>query len=64
MLRQAARSDGRWDAAYAWQRSMTIPPDPERELAANAAKRPETRARRIAKYVAMLAARETIHPQA
>jgi uncharacterized protein YdeI (YjbR/CyaY-like superfamily) len=28
------------------------------------AKRPETRARRIAKYVAMLAAHETIHPQA
>jgi uncharacterized protein YdeI (YjbR/CyaY-like superfamily) len=27
------------------------------------AKRPETRARRIATYVAMLAARETIHPQ-
>ncbi len=26
-------------------------------------KRPETRARRIAKYVAMLAAQETIHPQ-
>jgi len=30
----------------------------------NDAKRPETRARRIAKYVAMLAAHETIHPQA
>jgi uncharacterized protein YdeI (YjbR/CyaY-like superfamily) len=28
------------------------------------AKRPETRARRIAKYVAMLAAHQTIHPQA
>ena len=28
------------------------------------AKRPETRAKRIAKYVAMLAAHETIHPQA
>jgi uncharacterized protein YdeI (YjbR/CyaY-like superfamily) len=28
------------------------------------AKRPETRAKRIAKYVAMLAAGETIHPQA
>jgi uncharacterized protein YdeI (YjbR/CyaY-like superfamily) len=27
------------------------------------ARRPETRARRIAKYVAMLAAHETIHPQ-
>jgi uncharacterized protein YdeI (YjbR/CyaY-like superfamily) len=28
------------------------------------AKRPETRAKRIARYVAMLAAHETIHPQA
>jgi uncharacterized protein YdeI (YjbR/CyaY-like superfamily) len=28
------------------------------------AKRPQTRARRIEKYVAMLAAHETIHPQA
>jgi uncharacterized protein YdeI (YjbR/CyaY-like superfamily) len=84
---ELARADGRWDAAYAGQRSMTVPPDLERELAANAAareffgtlsganryailyrigdaKRPETRARRIAKYVAMLAAHETIHPQA
>jgi uncharacterized protein YdeI (YjbR/CyaY-like superfamily) len=84
---EAARADGRWDAAYAGQRSVTVPPDLERELAANAAaadffatlsganryailyrigdaKRPETRARRIAKYVAMLAAHETIHPQA
>jgi uncharacterized protein YdeI (YjbR/CyaY-like superfamily) len=84
---ELARADGRWDAAYAGQRSITVPPDLERELAANAAareffgtlsgvnryailyrigdaKRPETRARRIAKYVAMLAAHETIHPQA
>jgi uncharacterized protein YdeI (YjbR/CyaY-like superfamily) len=83
---ELARSDGRWDAAYAGQRAMTVPPDLERELAANDAareffatlsgvnryailyrigdaKRPETRARRIAKYVAMLAAHETIHPQ-
>jgi uncharacterized protein YdeI (YjbR/CyaY-like superfamily) len=83
---EGARADGRWDAAYAGQRSMTVPPDLERELAANAAaaeffatlsganryailyrigdaKRPETRAKRIAKYVAMLAAHETIHPQ-
>jgi uncharacterized protein YdeI (YjbR/CyaY-like superfamily) len=84
---ELARADGRWDAAYAGQRSITVPPDLERELAANAAareffatlsganryailyrigeaKRPETRARRIVKYVAMLAAHETIHPQA
>jgi uncharacterized protein YdeI (YjbR/CyaY-like superfamily) len=83
---ELARADGRWDAAYAGQRAMTVPPDLERELAADDAareffatlsganryailyrigdaKRPETRARRIAKYVAMLAAHETIHPQ-
>ena len=83
---ERARADGRWDAAYAGQRDMSVPPDLERELAANDAareffgtlsgvnryailyrigdaKRPETRARRIAKYVAMLAAHETIHPQ-
>ena len=83
---ELAREDGRWDAAYAGQRSMTVPEDLERELAGNeatraffatlssvnryailyriaGAKRPETRARRIAKYVAMLATHETIHPQ-
>jgi uncharacterized protein YdeI (YjbR/CyaY-like superfamily) len=83
---ELAREDGRWDAAYAGQRSMAVPEDLERELAGNEAaraffatlssvnryailyriadaKRPETRARRIAKYVAMLAARETIYPQ-
>ena len=83
---ELAREDGRWDAAYAGQRSMAVPDDLERELAGNEAaraffatlssvnryailyriadaKRPETRARRIAKYVAMLASRETIYPQ-
>jgi uncharacterized protein YdeI (YjbR/CyaY-like superfamily) len=83
---EAAQADGRWDAAYAGQRTMAVPEDLERELAANDdaraffatlssanryailyrigdAKRPETRARRIAKYVAILAAHETIHPQ-
>jgi uncharacterized protein YdeI (YjbR/CyaY-like superfamily) len=83
---ELAREDGRWDAAYAGQRSMAVPEDLERELAGNEAaraffatlssvnryailyriadaKRPETRARRIAKYVAMLAAHETIYPQ-
>ncbi|HEY7015135.1 MAG TPA: YdeI/OmpD-associated family protein [Streptosporangiaceae bacterium] len=82
----AAQADGRWDAAYSGQRTMAVPDDLERELAANDearaffatlssanryailyrigdAKRPETRARRVAKYVAMLAAHETIHPQ-
>jgi uncharacterized protein YdeI (YjbR/CyaY-like superfamily) len=84
---ERARADGRWDAAYAGQRTMTVPPDLERALAGNDAaraffatlsganryavlyriadaKRPATRARRIEKYVAMLAAHETIHPQA
>ena len=83
---ELARADGRWDAAYAGQRTMAVPEDLERELAANDAaraffatlssvnryailyrigdaKRPETRAKRIAKFVAMLAAHETIHPQ-
>jgi uncharacterized protein YdeI (YjbR/CyaY-like superfamily) len=84
---ERARADGRWDAAYAGQRTMSVPPDLERALAGNDAaraffaalsgvnryailyriadaKRPATRARRIEKYVAMLAAHETIHPQA
>jgi uncharacterized protein YdeI (YjbR/CyaY-like superfamily) len=83
---ERAREDGRWDAAYAGQRTAGVPEDLERELAGNDAareffatlsgvnryailhrigdaKRPETRAKRIAKYVAMLAAHETIYPQ-
>ena len=83
---ELAQADGRWGAAYSGARTMAVPEDLERELAANDearaffatlssvnryailyrigdAKRPETRARRIAKYVAMLAAHETIHPQ-
>jgi uncharacterized protein YdeI (YjbR/CyaY-like superfamily) len=84
---ERARADGRWDAAYAGPRTMSVPPDLERALAGHDAaraffatlsganryailyriadaKRPATRARRIEKYVAMLAAHETIHPQA
>jgi uncharacterized protein YdeI (YjbR/CyaY-like superfamily) len=83
---ELAKADGRWDAAYQGQRSITVPPDLAEALAANAAaeaffatlnsanryailyrvndaKRPETRSRRIASYVAMLANGETIHPQ-
>jgi uncharacterized protein YdeI (YjbR/CyaY-like superfamily) len=83
---ERAREDGRWDAAYAGQRTAGVPEDLERELAGNDAaraffatlssvnryailhrigdaKRPETRAKRIAKYVAMLADHETIYPQ-
>jgi uncharacterized protein YdeI (YjbR/CyaY-like superfamily) len=83
---ERAQSDGRWDAAYAGQREMTVPDDLQRELDARPraaeffaqlssqnrysilyrlqeAKRPETRARRLAKFVAMLEAGETVHPQ-
>lgn len=83
---EQARADGRWDAAYAGQRTMAVPDDLAAELARNDAaraffatlssanrysilyrisdaKRPETRAKRIVKYVTMLAAGETIHPQ-
>ncbi len=80
-----AKSDGRWDSAYAGQRSAVLPEDLERELerrpAARAffatlssqnryaiiyrlqdAKRPQTRARRLEKFIAMLEAGETLHP--
>jgi uncharacterized protein YdeI (YjbR/CyaY-like superfamily) len=83
---ERARADGRWDAAYAGQRTMAVPDDLARELDGNPsaaalfaeldsrnryailyriadAKRPETRARRIAKFVAMLEAGETIYPR-
>jgi uncharacterized protein YdeI (YjbR/CyaY-like superfamily) len=82
---ERAKADGRWDAAYAGQRTATVPEDLERELAANPAarelfaaldsrnryailyriddaKKPETRAGRIAKFVAMLNEGKTIYP--
>jgi uncharacterized protein YdeI (YjbR/CyaY-like superfamily) len=82
---ERARADGRWDAAYEGQRSISVPGDLARELDARPqakgffeqlssqnryailyrlqdAKRPETRARRLAKFVAMLEAGETVHP--
>ncbi len=82
---EAARADGRWDAAYAGQRTATVPEDLQRALDANEAareffatltgvnryailyrvqdaKKPETRARRIEKFVAMLAEHQTIYP--
>ena len=87
-LRQVerAKADGRWDAAYAGQRTMEVPDDLRAELDRNPAaaelfaaldsrnryailyrigdaKRPETRARRIAKFVAMLNEGETIYPR-
>src|SRR3954452_6380778 len=80
---ERAKADGRWEAAYEGQKSISVPGDLERELDARPkakasfahltlqnryeilnrlqhAKRPETRARRLAKYVAMLEAVETI----
>jgi uncharacterized protein YdeI (YjbR/CyaY-like superfamily) len=82
---ERARADGRFDAAYAGQRTAEIPEDLQRELDARPAareffgtlssqnryailyrlqdaKRPETRARRLAQFIAMLEAGETIHP--
>jgi uncharacterized protein YdeI (YjbR/CyaY-like superfamily) len=82
---ERARADGRWEAAYAGQRSAEVPDDLRVALLANPrafeffdgldsanryailyrieeAKRPATRAQRIARYVSMLAAGERIHP--
>jgi uncharacterized protein YdeI (YjbR/CyaY-like superfamily) len=82
---ERARADGRWQAAYAGQRTAELPDDLRLALLANPtareffdgldganryailyrieeAKRPATRAQRIARYVEMLAARERIHP--
>jgi uncharacterized protein YdeI (YjbR/CyaY-like superfamily) len=81
---EAAKSDGRWTAAYAPASSAKVPADFQDALAANpqaakffatlkgsnryailyrigSVKRPETRARKIAEYVAMLERGETIH---
>lgn len=82
----AAKADGRWEAAYAGAAAGEIPPDLATALAGSPqaramwdvltsqnryaityrvgqAKRPETRARRIAEFVAMLERGETVHPQ-
>lgn len=81
-----AKTDGRWEAAYAGQASIEVPADLAAALAAeptakamfdiltsqnryavlyriDAAKRADTRARRVEQYVAMLARGETIYPQ-
>lgn len=81
---ERARADGRWDAAYAGQRSAKVPSDLQEALDGDPAlaeafaaldganryaiiwrlqdaKRPETRARRLAKYIAMLRRGERIH---
>lgn len=85
-LRQVelAKADGRWEAAYAGQRTMSVPDDLRQALDANPAARdffagldsrnryailyrlhdarkPETRAKRLATFVAMLAEGRRIH---
>jgi uncharacterized protein YdeI (YjbR/CyaY-like superfamily) len=78
---ERAKRDGRWDAAYSSQRTITVPDDLALRLRASPtarrafeslnasnrfailyrieqAKRPETRTRRIERYVAMLEAGE------
>ena len=80
----AARADGRWNAAYAPASTAEVPPDLQEALdqspraaaffatltGANryailyriaAVKKPDTRARKIATYIAMLERGETIH---
>ncbi len=82
----AAKADGRWQAAYAGPAAAEFPADLAEALARSPrgqamwdvltsqnryaityrvgqAKRPETRAKRIAEFVAMLERGETIHPQ-
>lgn len=82
---EAAKADGRWDAAYAPQRTASVPPDLQSALDATPgaaaffaglsslnryavlhriqdAKKPETRARRIEKFVQMLSRGETLYP--
>ena len=81
---EAARADGRWDAAYAPASKAEVPPDLQVALdqspkaaaffatltGANryailyrigAVKKPETRARKIADFIAMLERHETVH---
>ena len=81
---EAARADGRWEAAYEGQRTAKVPEDLQRELDAcpaaaeffagldgtnryaviyrlNDAKKPETRERRLRKFIAMLERGEKIH---
>ena len=82
---EAAKADGRWDAAYSGGKTAEIPQDfldavaqvaqaAETYATLNAqnryaiyyrlttAKRPETRAKRIADFVAMLARGERFYP--
>ena len=81
---EAAKADGRWEAAYEGQRTADVPADLQRELDARPAareffvnldsanryaivyrlgeaKKPETRERRLRKFVEMLERGEKIH---
>ncbi|NOK35018.1 hypothetical protein HMI49_17605 [Corallococcus exercitus] len=81
---EAARADGRWEAAYAGSKTIEVPEDLTLALEKNPkakaffatlksanryailfrlhdAKKPETRARRLEKFIAMLEAGETLH---
>ncbi len=81
---EAAKADGRWDAAYAPASKAEVPADLQAALDQNpaaavffatltganryailyrigAVKKPETRARKIAHFVAMLERHETVH---
>jgi uncharacterized protein YdeI (YjbR/CyaY-like superfamily) len=81
---EAAKADGRWDAAYDGSRTATVPDDLQAALDAEPAakaffetltsanryailyrvqdaKRPETRAKRIAQYVEMCREGRTLH---
>lgn len=83
---EAAKADGRWQAAYEGSKTITVPPDLQAELDSHpaardffatlksqnryailyriqTAKRSETRAERIRKFVDMLERGETLHPQ-
>jgi len=83
---EAAKANGRWEAAYAAQSEAEVPADLAAAVAADptaqamfdvltktnrfaliyrlgAVKRPATRERKIAEFVAMLARHETPHPQ-
>ena len=80
----AAKRDGRWEAAYASPSAITVPPDLQARLAKNGrarrafeeldgrnryailyrlhdARRPETRRRRLDRFIEMLEAGETLH---
>jgi uncharacterized protein YdeI (YjbR/CyaY-like superfamily) len=81
---EAAKADGRWEAAYAGQRTAKVPEDLQAELERNEAareffatldsanryailyrlqeaKKPETRERRMRKFIGMLERGEKIH---